>query len=85
MVQPHHLMPGLITEECQWAYPKEESFKENMRYVVKNKNLLKTQTDTLASYLKENFSIEVVKQKYQDFMRTQIQKDNEDEREVVYL
>ena len=78
-------MPGLITEECEWAYPKEESFKKNMNYVLNNKNLLKTEAQTLASYLQEHYNIDVVKEKYQDFMRNQITKEDSNEREVVYL
>lgn len=84
-VQEHHLMPELITPECEWAYPREDSFKKNMNYAIKNHKLIKAEADTLAAYLKENYNTTVVRQKYQDFMRSQIQKEENNEREVVYL
>ena len=78
-------MPELITPECEWAYPREDSFKKNMNYAIKNHKLIKAEADTLAAYLKENYNTTVVRQKYQDFMRSQIQKEENNEREVVYL
>ena len=67
-VQPHHLMPGLINQECEWAYPKEESFKKNMRFVLKSKQSLVEDSQRLKEHLLTNFSIDNVKQKYKKFL-----------------
>jgi len=66
-VQNNHLMPGLITESCLWAYPKEESFKKNIRLATKSQKSLLEDSERLKSYLLENQSIEKVKDLYSDF------------------
>lgn len=72
-VKQQHLMPGLITENCQWAYPKEESFKKNLRFIRKNKSSYLEDSNNLSLYLKENFSIEKINKKYQEFITNGIQ------------
>ena len=37
-VEQQHLMPGLITESCVWAYPKEDSFKKSISFIRRNKD-----------------------------------------------
>ena len=68
-VKKHHLMPGLITKECVWAYPKEESFKKNLRFITKNKESFLETTENLKNFLRSEFSLEKVKQKYKDNLR----------------
>jgi len=67
-VQNNHLMPGLITKECEWAYPKEESFKEQIRLIRKNNQLLEYDVQNLSNYLCEKYSKENISQMYIKFL-----------------
>ena len=67
-VSPHHLMPGLITEGCIWAYPKEDSFRKNLRFVKKNKNLCMDDATNLQIHLRDTYSLSSVKERYQNFV-----------------
>jgi len=72
-VQQQHLMPGLITQGCKWAYPKEESFKKGLRSVRENNEKVLEDAKRLSSYLKEKNSLESVYSKYKEFNSTQIE------------
>tara|TARA_R100000406_G_scaffold37860_2_gene25168 strand:- start:783 stop:2783 length:2001 start_codon:yes stop_codon:yes gene_type:complete len=71
-VQPHHIMPGLINQECEWAYPKEDSFKKNMRLVVSNSKAFQEDANNLSVYLKSKFDAQEISRKYQDFLRNDL-------------
>jgi len=71
-VNPQHLMPGLITKECIWAYPKEESFKKNIRFIRRNKEAYTQDALNLSNYLTEKFSIENIHNMYREFNNTQL-------------
>ena len=65
-------MPGLITEGCIWAYPREGSFKKNMKFIYNNKESFTEDANNLASYLVDKYSIENIRNKYTDFNTQQI-------------
>ena len=71
-VRPHHLMPNLITPECQWAYPKEESFKKALRSIRKPRTHLDFDVENLSSYLRDTQSISKVHQQYQSSLRSNL-------------
>ena len=75
-VQPRHVMPGLINENCEWAYPREESFKKNMRFALRNKQSLLKDSENLAQHLAENFSISQVREKYVSFLSKNLSLSN---------
>jgi len=72
-VKQQHLMPGLITEDCLWAYPKEESFKKNLRFIRKNKTSCLEDSKNLSLHLREKFSLENINKQYQEFIAKDIQ------------
>lgn len=65
-VDPQHLMPGLITEGCEWAYPKEKSFKKNLRFIRNNKETIREDTENLALYLTNKFDLIKIKNRYKE-------------------
>jgi len=65
-VQQQHLMPGLITEDCSWAYPKESSFKKNLKLIRKNHNNYLTDSERLSNYLKDKFDLEKISEMYKN-------------------
>ncbi len=67
-VHTSHLMPGLISEGCIWAYPQEESFRKNIRFIRKNSYSFSEDSNNLRQHLENNYSINEVKNKYQLFM-----------------
>jgi glycosyltransferase involved in cell wall biosynthesis len=66
-VQGEHLMPGLITQDCEWAYPKGESFKEQMRLIRKHEKPLEYDVQNLTNHLLKNYSRENVTKMYINF------------------
>lgn len=68
-INPQHIMPGLITENCEWAYPKEESFRKAIRKVKKGSHSTEIDVEYLASYLRENQSLEEVHKQYKSFLQ----------------
>ena len=66
-VQNNHLMPGLITKECEWAYPKEDSFREQIRLIRKHNRPLDYDVDNLTNYLCEKYSKENILDMYVNF------------------
>lgn len=66
-VHTSHLMPGLISEGCIWAYPQEESFRKNLRFAYRNKSSLLEDTKNLQSHLKEKMSMSNISKKYREF------------------
>jgi len=72
-VQQQHLMPNLITPECEWAYPKEESYKKNLRNIRKNKDQYVEDAKTLGEYNRQNYNPVVVAEKYKNFMNNLLQ------------
>ena len=61
-------MPGLITKECEWAYPKEESFREQIRLIRKNNQALEYDVQNLSNHLREKYSKENISQMYIEFL-----------------
>jgi glycosyltransferase involved in cell wall biosynthesis len=84
-VQSHHLMPGLINDNCEWAYPKEESFKKNMRLAFNNKQSLVDDSENLSSHLRENYNLRAIREMYKEFHRERFTEEQSNEREIVYL
>ena len=65
-VQDKHLMPNLITKECEWAYPKEKSFRKNLRFIRKNKDQFVPDAESLKEYLRNKYSSENIHNKYKE-------------------
>ena len=57
-VQKSAVWKGVITEDSQWAYPKEESFKSRLKEVREKYKSYKTKANKLKKYLAENFTEE---------------------------
>tara|TARA_R100001460_G_scaffold35497_2_gene68259 strand:+ start:1342 stop:2619 length:1278 start_codon:yes stop_codon:yes gene_type:complete len=66
-VQSQHIMPGLIVEGCEWAYPDETSFKKNLRFISNNKGSFLEEAHSLSTHLLDKYDIEKIKQKYKEF------------------
>jgi Ni,Fe-hydrogenase III large subunit len=60
-------MPGLITESCIWAYPKEDSFKKSLNFIRRNKESFLEDSKNLSNYLREKKNLKVIKGMYKDF------------------
>jgi glycosyltransferase involved in cell wall biosynthesis len=67
-VQNNHLMPGLITKECEWAYPKEQSFREQVRSIRNTSKSLDYEVQNLTNYLCAKYSKENISQMYIEFL-----------------
>jgi glycosyltransferase involved in cell wall biosynthesis len=78
-VKPHHLMPGLITEKCEWAYPREESFKKHLKSIRKGSRFLDFDVSRLTEYLRETQDISVVRDKYSKFLQKDLSLTNYDD------
>tara|TARA_B100001057_G_scaffold500275_1_gene614459 strand:+ start:395 stop:1657 length:1263 start_codon:yes stop_codon:yes gene_type:complete len=50
-VQPEAVWEGIIIEGSQWAYPREESFKEKLQDVYENHKMYKTWAQTLKDHI----------------------------------
>jgi hypothetical protein len=78
-INQQHIMPGLISEGCIWAYPKQESFKKNLRFVYKNKLSLTEDAKNLSTFLKNKFNIREIINQYQisikNHLSLEIEKD----------
>ena len=59
-------MPGLISEGCIWAYPREESFRKNIRFIRKNSHSFLGDSNNLRQHLENNYSINEIKNKYKN-------------------
>jgi glycosyltransferase involved in cell wall biosynthesis len=87
-VQDQHLMPGLITKGCEWAYPKEESFKKMLRFVYRHKQETLKDAENLSTYLKGKYSLTEVHQMYIDFLNKELlspKEENNDDGSTFYL
>jgi glycosyltransferase involved in cell wall biosynthesis len=58
----------IISEGCIWAYPQEESFRKNIRFIRKNSHSFLEDSNNLRQHLENNYSINEIKNKYQLFM-----------------
>lgn len=67
-VMEQHLMPGLITKECKWAYPKEDSFKKALRFIHNHKSEVLTDCKNLSKHLKDNYSLDDIHKRYTNFL-----------------
>lgn len=72
VVQPHHIMPGLINQDCQWAYPKEESFKKALRKARIGSQEINDKAENLSVYLKEKNSLENITTQYKEFTSSRL-------------
>jgi glycosyltransferase involved in cell wall biosynthesis len=90
-VQKSHLMPDLITPDCKWAYPRESSFKKNMRIIQANASEAKEDAKNLSEYLLDKFSIENIHKQYREEtikvlpQTSQLQNDVDDMFEALSL
>lgn len=65
-VQQHHLMPGLILPGSSWAYPKENSFKKNLRFIKNNKESVLQDSENLKDHLLAKFNLKAIKEMYRE-------------------
>ena len=64
-VQKSAVWKGVITEDSQWAYPKEESLKSRLKEVREKYKSYKTKANKLKKHLVENFTEERM---YEEFV-----------------
>jgi glycosyltransferase involved in cell wall biosynthesis len=81
-VQQHHLMPGLIVAGSEWAYPRESSFKKNLRFIRKNKDQVAEDAQNLKNHLLEKYSIESVREMYKENILKTLPEKSDLENEV---
>lgn len=55
-VKEKHLMPGLITKECEWCYVEEDSFKKNLQSLLKSQPLHQKNAEVLGEHIRTTFS-----------------------------
>ena len=67
-VKDKHLMPGLITKECEWCYPDGNSFKKNLRSVINGEKLHRKNSKILGEHIRQTFSKERVFKMCQDIL-----------------
>jgi glycosyltransferase involved in cell wall biosynthesis len=87
-VKQEHLMPGLIVEGCEWAYPKEQSFKVALRQAYSNNDQLKEGSQQLAEYVKQNYDISEIHKMYIDFVNSHLNNrtaDTNDDQSTFFL
>ena len=65
-VREPHLMPDLITPDCEWAYPDEASFKKNLRKIKNNHKPHAADAEQLGEHNREKFSLLNVVKMYQE-------------------
>tara|TARA_R100001509_G_scaffold10921_3_gene5775 strand:+ start:918 stop:2216 length:1299 start_codon:yes stop_codon:yes gene_type:complete len=65
-VEQRHLMPGLITPDCEWAYPQEKSFKKAIRSIRNNKDLFLKDSQALKEFVNDKYSKSSVIKNYKD-------------------
>lgn len=63
-VKENHLMPGLITPECEWCYPDNDSLRKNLRNLVTSPVTNKKDAVLLGEHVRETFSQENINQMY---------------------
>tara|TARA_R100001443_G_scaffold116198_1_gene135982 strand:+ start:4186 stop:5460 length:1275 start_codon:yes stop_codon:yes gene_type:complete len=63
-VKQDHLMPGLITPECEWCYPKNESLQKNLRNLVTSPITNKKDAALLGEHIRNKFSQENINEMY---------------------
>ena len=63
-IQKEAVWDDIITKESRWAFPKEQSIKEQLNKVYKNYGMYKKWAKTLKENVEENFNLEGIIQKY---------------------
>jgi glycosyltransferase involved in cell wall biosynthesis len=63
-VNETHLMPGLITAECEWCYPEDNSLRKNLKNLIASPATNKKDAILLGKYIREKFSQENINQMY---------------------
>jgi glycosyltransferase involved in cell wall biosynthesis len=69
-VKDKHLMPGLITKECEWCYPDGNSFKKNLRSAITGEKLHRSNSKILGEHIRQNFSKDKVFKMCQNIMES---------------
>ena len=78
-VPPEAVWEGVIPAEAQWCYPDEKSYKKRIRETFSNLNFRKVRAGGLQNYLQENFSEEIIHNKYLDAIIPFIDTSKDDE------
>jgi glycosyltransferase involved in cell wall biosynthesis len=81
-VQPSHLMPGLITPDCQWAYPRENSFKKNLKLVRTNSDTISEDAKNLSEFIKDKFSYKNIHNTYKEEIKKLLPETSQLQNEV---
>lgn len=87
-VEQKHLMPGLITEGCEWAYPKEQSFKQGLRQIYSQSDQFVESSKQLSEFLKNKYDISEIHNMYIDFVNNHINtvtSDTNNDQSTFYL
>ena len=78
-VQPEVVWEGVISKEAQWCYPEEESYKKRLREVYNGLNYRNIRAAGLKEYLEENFSEDIICNKYLDVFSPYVDTSKEDQ------
>jgi len=86
-VEKGHLMPGLITEDCEWCYPIAKSFKKNLRSLVSSPKSHEKNAETLKEHILETYTKEKIEGLYQEVVNSIICGEQEETKdgETIYL
>jgi len=63
-IQKEAVWDEVLIPESMWCYPKQRSYKDQLRNVYKNHGYYTSLTKTLKKHLKENFSAEKIYKKF---------------------
>lgn len=64
-IAKEHVWKGVLEENTSWAYPIMSSYKEKMRELYKDYGRFKSQAKKLAPWIKESFSQDGLKSKFE--------------------
>jgi len=86
-VEQQHLMPGLITEDCEWCYPIAKSFKKNLRSLIDSPKSHIRNAEILKEHILGTHTKEIVEGLYQKVVNNIICNEQEDikDGETIYL
>jgi glycosyltransferase involved in cell wall biosynthesis len=78
-VQKEVVWEGVITQEAQWCYPDPDSYKKKLRDVYKGLNYRNVMANGLQAHVKENFSEDIICNKYLDVFNPYLDTSKDDE------
>jgi len=83
-VQPEAVVEPMILPDSQWAFPKENSYKQRLLEIYKDYGRFKKQASELKDIVCEEFTFEKIKNKFNSFIEEFLPKENEEQTEIGY-